>query len=250
MRGVILMAVCGMLAASLPGFVLAAPAKLPLVMINQTIEGVRVKVPVASTVDLPAPDQQRPTSVQVEGDLSDIQAKFADIVSRVPMPNDKCGDRLRLSNATLTPAGSDALATATLHYERWFCSGGLKLKTRVVAQKADVCVTARPEIVNDTEIKLQSTISCVKAHGFAKAVVAIFQQQLAEMMTGMLRDAIGGDKLRFALPPEILRHNPRILTAVFTDRGDGKLGALATAEATLDQASLASLLAKVVGRPQ
>jgi hypothetical protein len=62
--------------------------------------------------------------VEATTDLSDLQDNFSGVLGAMIDREDRCGERIRVQQATLDPEIPGGTAMARLHYERWVCSAG------------------------------------------------------------------------------------------------------------------------------
>jgi hypothetical protein len=62
--------------------------------------------------------------VEATTDLSDLQDNFSGVLGAMIDREERCGERIRVQQATLDPDIPSSKAMARLHYERWVCSAG------------------------------------------------------------------------------------------------------------------------------
>jgi hypothetical protein len=63
-------------------------------------------------------------NLRVVADLSDLQQNITGILRALLTNSPRCGERIEIQHAFLTPQEPASLAVVHLHFERWICPGG------------------------------------------------------------------------------------------------------------------------------
>jgi hypothetical protein len=165
---------------------------LPPVANSISIDGQSISIPTSGAVSRVVAHTQVPATpaenvpnlfrLKLVADLSDLQLNVASILrphlDRAP----RCGERIEVRQATLTPLAPASLLVATLHFERWVCPAGQE-PMEVAGGDADLEVKLTPLIdqnttdqnaidentaPGNTRLVLASEISHVEADGFLR----------------------------------------------------------------------------------
>ena len=145
--------------------------------------------------------------LQLRADLSDLQLNVAEILRAPLTRSPRCGERIEVRQATLTPLAPAALVTATLHFERWVCPTG-QTPMEVAAGDATLEVKLTPSVEPTIEptseptvtpgnqgMALASEITGVEATGFLRESLrngdlgATLCQQIAAALLSALQKA-------------------------------------------------------------
>jgi hypothetical protein len=106
--------------------------------------------------------------LQLSADLSDLQQNITDVLSAELNKDDRCGVRIAVQHATLTPAPPASLAAIQLHYERWGCAKvfGKEQTKRLVGGNAVMQLKLVPAIERDnSELRLVPEVGPIEADG-------------------------------------------------------------------------------------
>jgi hypothetical protein len=71
-----------------------------------------------------AADSHDQFSLRVAADLSDLQQNITGILRSLLTSSPRCGERIEIQHAFLTPQSPASLVVTYLHFERWICPGG------------------------------------------------------------------------------------------------------------------------------
>src|SRR6202000_3419780 len=105
--------------------------------------------------------------------------------------DDRCGERIQIQQATLTPAPPAALATVQLHYERFACvkAFGKQQAKRIVAANAITPIRLTPVTQKDnTQLRLNPEVGAIQADGSLGELLR--SGTLGEMIREKIRDSI------------------------------------------------------------
>jgi hypothetical protein len=97
--------------------------KIPPVKIPLDIKDQHVTVAVSALITMISKDRGLDVlKLELTADLSDLQQNMTGLLSSELDKDDRCGDRIAIESATLTPLDPASLAVVQLHYERWACA--------------------------------------------------------------------------------------------------------------------------------
>jgi hypothetical protein len=170
---------------------------------------------------------RRTFRLELASSLLDLQQNVSAIARSALDRGDRCGERLAVSNAMLTPETASGLLSLRLHYERWMCSRGLGQSMATELAEGDGVV----------DIKLTAAVDKV---GALKVTADLGRIDASGVMADSLRNGSLGDDLRdraaqmilsavqagmnfkAVLPPAI-QNSASVQSAKFEDAGVGTL---------------------------
>jgi len=222
------------------------PVKIPLNVKDQKITVVASAFIAASK----NPRGMNDVKLQLTADLSDLQQNLTDVVSAELDKDDRCGDRIAVQNATLTPSEPAAWTTVQLHYERWACAKvfGKQQSKRLIGGNATIEMKLTPAVEQDnTELRLIPEVGPISADGSLGELLR--SGSVGLMLQEKIRDSIlstmqKGTSLSATLPPAIQPY-AAIQNARFTDSGAGRIAAVLEGEFTVTDQQI-QLLSKQV----
>ena len=199
---------------------------IPPVKTSMSVQNQAVSVTVSGSVTgASAGHETAPFRLALTADLSDLQQNITTLLSSQLNRSEKCGDRLTIEHATLTPNAPIALLTANLHYEKWACAKvfGKDVVKRLAGGDGAVDVRLTPVVDANRTIRLQSDIGEIRAEGSLGE--ALRSGSLGPALRDKIRTALAAamDKanLEASIPPE-LQAVAAIQAAQFVD-GAGRL---------------------------
>jgi hypothetical protein len=192
-------------------------------------------------------------TLDLTADLSGLQQHFTDLLSSQLDKDDRCGDRIAIQNATLTPAAPAALAVVQLHYERWGCAKvfGKQQSKRLVGGNAVIPMTLTPAVEEDrTQLRLVPTVGQIQADGSLGELLR--SGTLGEMLQEKIHKAIlnamqKGTDLSATLPPAVQGY-ATIENAQFKDAGSGRLLVLLSGKIQITNDQIQALAKQVKER--
>lgn len=109
-------------------------SKIPLIKIPLDIKDQAITITTSAilTVWSSKDPSQWTVNLGITGDLSDLENNLSGFLSSQMDKEDRCGERLTIQNATLTPAPPATSAVIQLHFERFEC---VKLLGKQAAKK-------------------------------------------------------------------------------------------------------------------
>jgi hypothetical protein len=203
--------------------------KIPPVKIPLKIKEQQVTIIASGLITMGAKDHGlNILSVELTADLADLQQNFTALLASELDKDDRCGDRVQIEDAKLTPAEPASLAVVQLHYERWGCAKllGKQEVKRLIGGDAVVQMKLTPSVgENHTELQLAAELGPVEADGSLGELLRT--GNLGELLREKIQAAIltalqKGLDLGAVLPP-VLQGSVTIQDARFRDAGSGRL---------------------------
>ncbi|MFI5098824.1 MAG: hypothetical protein ACHQT6_12695 [Candidatus Acidiferrales bacterium] len=199
---------------------------LPKVTNSINVGGQPISIPASGAVSrTSAENGHNLFSLQLVADLSDLQQNIAGILRSQLTRSPRCGERIEIQQATLTPLVPASLVVANLHFERWVCPPGQQSPIEVAAGDAALEVKLTPSVEPQTGLGLVSEISRVDADGLLRDLLrsgdlgVTLREQIAASLLSVLRKSAD---LKVALPPAA-QDSATIQKAQFQDAGADQL---------------------------
>jgi hypothetical protein len=166
-------------------------------------------------------------AADVTADMSDLQLSIADLLRAQLYKGERCGERIAIQTADLTPQSAAGMVVVQLHYERWTCatSFGRESVNEIVEGNGTMEVRLTPAVAEDGTLRLVPQIGQVSAGGLAGDLLRTgtlgesMRDKIAESILMVLRQ---GGEFRAALPAEA-RPYATLRRAQFQGTGSGKL---------------------------
>jgi hypothetical protein len=142
-------------------------------------------------------------SLKLVADLSDVQLNITSILRSGVNRSPRCGERIEILDATLTPSAPASVVLANLHFERWVCSPG-QSPMDVADGAAALQIKLTPALDSTTGLHLDSEIIHVEAEGLLRDSLrtgdlgATLRDQIAASLLAALQK---GTDLKVTLPP-------------------------------------------------
>ena len=137
--------------------------------------------------------------VEVMTDLAELQENIGVILAATMNKEDRCGERIRVKEAQITPDIPSVGAMVRLHYERWVCSrvAGAREMTE---GDATVNLKLAPSLGANGEARISAEIEEVEAEKFFADLLksGALGDELREKMAGAVTAAVAN--LRAVLP--------------------------------------------------
>jgi hypothetical protein len=219
------------LVSALPTILPAQDAtfKIPPQKIPFTVKDQQAYIVASATVSMVSKTARADTfRLQLTADLTGLQENLTPLLSAQLDKDDRCGERIAIQQATLTPASPAAVATVQLHYERFACvkAFGKQQAKRIVAGNAVVPIRLTPAIEQDnTQLRLNPEVGEIQADGSLGELLR--SGRLGETIREKIRDSIlnamqKGANLGATLPPAAQPY-ASIASAQFQDADGGHL---------------------------
>jgi hypothetical protein len=143
--------------------------KIPPVKIPLNIKTQQITIIASGLITMGAKDHGVNTlSVDLTADLADLQQNFTALLASELDKDERCGDRIRIEDAKLTPAEPASFAVVQLHYERWGCAKllGKQEVKRLIGGDALVQMKLTPSVgENHTDLRLAAELGSIEAAG-------------------------------------------------------------------------------------
>jgi len=223
---------------------------LPQVTNSINLAGQTLSIPASGTVFLApagtsAENGHNLFSVKVVSDLSDLQQNVTAIVRSQLTRSPRCGERIELRQATLTPLVSASLIVANLHYERWVCPG--QASPMEVADSDGVLeVKLTASVEPNAGLRLVSEISRVNADGLLRDLLrsgdlgVTLREQIALSLLSALQKIAD---LKATLPP-VAQQAVILQNAQFQDAGADQLSLVLKGQLQLSDAQIEQFTAQ------
>lgn len=104
--------------------------------------------------------------VEATTDLAELQENISAILSALMDKEDRCGERIRVKEATITPEIPAGRAMARLHYERWVCSPGYGGTREMTEGNATVVMKLTAGVGENGQVKVAAETVQVDAEKF------------------------------------------------------------------------------------
>jgi hypothetical protein len=240
---------------------------LPPVTNSITIAGQSINIPTSGAVSRVAQDKSTPEKseaspapsqnlfrLQLVADLSDLQLNVTDILRQPLTRSPRCGERIEVRQATLTPLAPASLVVATLHFERWVCPTG-QAPVEVAGGDATLEVKLTPSVEpttapGNTGMALASEITSVEATGFLRDSLrsgdlgATLRQQIAAALLSPLQKAADPK----ATVPSAAQPNAMIQKVRFQDDGADQLSLVVEGQLQFTEPQLEQFAAQLKQR--
>ena len=223
----------------------------------------REPTPETSQAPAPVPDLFR---LHLVADLSDLQLNVADILRHPLARSPRCGERIEVRQATLTPQAPAALLTATLHFEHWVCPAG-QYPMEVAGGDATLEVKLTPSVEASFEqtpgqklapsaspgnprLTLASEITSVEATGFLRDSLRIgdLGATLRDQITAALLSPLQKAADPKATLPSAAQPNATIQKVRFQDDGADQLSLIIEGKLQFTAAQLEQFAAQLKQR--
>jgi hypothetical protein len=169
---------------------------------------------------------QRTFKLQLTSDLSDLQQNITEILHTKLDRSDRCGERVTVQQAMLTPSMPASVLFVRLHYERWICPrlGSQSSPSEIAENNGSVELRLTPTW-GKSGVEVSSQLGRIE--GSAMMTDAVRQgslgDDLRETASHLLLTSIqAGTDLKTALPL-VARGAAVVQNAKFADGGAGSL---------------------------
>jgi hypothetical protein len=207
--------------------------EIPPVPVPVDIDGKTITITVAGEVSgspqMPGAGDQA-FNLNLRADLGDLQSHLAPLLQGELNKSERCGDRLSIVDATLTPAAPSGELAIGVHFEKWICIKSLgEAAKKQAGGDATVHIILTPQLEDapapGQTVKLDADIGKVEAHGplgellRSGTVGAALRDKIREAMLKAVRTSANLE----AVMPAQARRFVTIQTISFADGGFGRL---------------------------
>jgi len=96
--------------------------KIPPVKMEVKIENRPISITASGVISkITEKHGQNVFRLELIADLSELQQSITEVLRAQIDRSDRCGERIAIQNANLTPLTPASLVVAKLHFERWTC---------------------------------------------------------------------------------------------------------------------------------
>jgi len=200
---------------------------LPTVTTSINISGQSISIPASGAVVSRASTENGHNlfSLKLVVDLSDLQQNITGILRSELTRSPRCGERIEVQQATLTPLEPASQVVTKLHFERWVCLPGQQSPMEVASGDANIEIKLTPSVEPSAGLHLVSEITSVQAEGLLRDSLrsgdlgATLREQVAASILSALQK---GADLKATLPP-IAQESATLQKALFQDDGADQL---------------------------
>jgi len=199
---------------------------LPKVTNSINVAGQPISIPASGAVSrTSAENGHNLFSLKLVADLSDLQQNITGILRSQLTRSPRCGERIEIQQATLTPLVPASLVVANLHFERWVCPPGQGSPMEVAAGDGAIEVKLTPSLEPNAGLGLVSEITRVNAEGLLRDLLrsgdlgGTLRDQIAASLLSVLQKSAD---LKVTLPPAA-QDSATIQKAQFQDAGADQL---------------------------
>ncbi|HVI06733.1 MAG TPA: hypothetical protein VND65_00420 [Candidatus Binatia bacterium] len=219
---------------------------IPTVRTSIKFQNQSLFIPVSGSISEPA-NNDGPFEFEASEDLTELQGNIAGLLRGHVEKGIRCGDRISLVNAILTPASANARLALNLHYEHWGCFG------------------AAANEIAEGEAAMDLKLTPSAADGTLRLAIDTTRIEAQEMIQERLRSGTAGDELRSeiaetllaamqqaanakTLLPPAAQDSATLTRAAFDSTGSGRLILLLVGEIKLNAAKAIALNAQLKGQ--
>jgi hypothetical protein len=198
---------------------------LPPVTSSVNVAGQPVSIVTSGDVSRTSSENGHNTfSLKLTADLSDLQQNITSIVRSELTRSPRCGERIEIHEATLTPLPPASLVVAHLHYEHWICPPAAS-PTELAGGDGEIEIKLTASLEPNARLQLGSEIIRVDADRFLRDLLrsgdlgeTLSEQIAASVLSAMQK----GADLKTALPPAA-EASATLEKAQFQNAGAGQL---------------------------
>lgn len=149
--------------------------------------------------------------VEATTDLAGLQENIGAILGALMNREDRCGERVRVKEATITPEIPMAVAMARLHYERWVCSPGYGGTREMTEGNATVEMKLTAGVGENGQVRVAAEMMQVEAERFFADLLksGTLGEELREKMAGAVMAAVGNLKAELPAAGEATTRSAR-----------------------------------------
>jgi hypothetical protein len=210
--------------------------KVPPVKIPLNLKDQRVTIAASAVITVTRKEHGlNVVNLALSADLSGLQQNLTEILSSELDKDDRCGDRIAVQHASLTPLDPASTTLVQLHYERWGCVKvfGKQQAKRLTGGNVVIQMRLTPGVEeNNTELRLVPEVGPIQADGSLGELLRA--GTLGQMLQDKIHSAIlsalqKGTSLSATVPPAI-QGDATIQSARFMDAGAGRLAVVVDGE--------------------
>ena len=209
------------------------PVRASVEIAGQTI-AIRVSGEISGSPKKPG-DGDQTFNLNLRGDFGDFQTHLTPLLQAELNKSDRCGERVSITDATLTPAPPAGNLSVQLHFEKWICIRALGRDDakKLLAGEATIHVILTPQLGEGSApgqttiqtVRLDADISTIEADGplgellRSGAVGTVLRDKIREAMLKTIQKSV---ELEGVVPSQTKRFL-KVQTVGFADGGFGRL---------------------------
>jgi hypothetical protein len=199
--------------------------------------------PVAIPVSAQVSQSSDRIGIALHADLAEFQSHLTPLLQSELNQSNRCGERIAVENAVLTPSAPTGQLSVRLHFEKWTCikAFGKENAKRLIGGNGTVQVTLTPVAEQGGSLRLNAEVGNIDADGSLGE--ALRSGSLGETLRSKIRESLVNALRKSAdfsamLPAEA-RQFVTIDTVAFGDEGNGhlSLNTVATLKIPAEQAT-------------
>jgi hypothetical protein len=165
--------------------------------------------------------------LELNADLTNLQQNMTGLLRSQLDKDDRCGDRIAIGQASLTPADPSSRAIVQLHYERYTCvkAFGKQMARKLVGGNGMIQMKFTPTVEEGKTLRLVPEVESIQADGSLGELLRSgpIGEMLREKITKALLSALQkGTDRSLTLPPAV-QDIAVVDKAQFRDAGSGRL---------------------------
>jgi len=210
--------------------------KVPPVKIPVSVKEERVTIAASALITVTRKEHGlNVVNLALSADLSGLQQNLTEVLSAELDKDDRCGDRIDVEHASLTPEEPASATLVELHYERWGCVKvfGKQQAKRLTGGNLAIPMKLTPAVEeNNTELRLVPEVGPIQADGSLGELLRAgsLGQMLQDKIHGAILAALQrGTNLSATLPAAIQSY-ATIQSARFVNEGAGRLAVVLDGE--------------------
>jgi hypothetical protein len=212
--------------------------RIPPIATALKIEGQPVAITVSGTIGaMGSGDGKESVRLKLDADLADLQRQITPILKAQLNQDNRCGERLSLEQAVLSPDAPGARLRANLHYEKWGCfkAFGKEIVKKLIGGNGSIDVRLAPVVENSDTVRLHADVSSIDADGQLGEILrsGSFGEALQEKIRKTVADDIEQSAHLQEGLPKAVREIAVLSGVQFVDSGQGHLGLNVTGEARI-----------------
>lgn len=141
--------------------------------------------------------------IELTADVSDLQPNFTEVLSPQVNRAPRCGERVELRDAMLTPSAPESLVVAQLYVERWVCmrAFGGETSSEIAEGSGSVEVKVTP-VVADGALQMKTELGRVEAEPFLAELLKTgdLGDQLRKNIASAMAMVVGSSDFKATLP--------------------------------------------------
>jgi hypothetical protein len=190
--------------------------------------------------------------LKLTSDMSDLQQSITEVLRAQLDKDDRCGDRIEIQKATLTPFPPASLVAAQLHFERWACGTtfGRETVNETVEGNGTIEVKLTLAVGEDGTLRLVPEIGRIDVQGLVGDLLRsgllgeTMRDKIAESILSTVRLA---GNFATTLPPTAQGY-ATLHHAQFQGTGSGKLMVVLEGEIRVSNERAPALISELKGR--